>query len=123
MSLSSYIKEVRQFGARHFTLKKLMADRGLSKNAALNAIHRIKGRGELISPVRGLYVIVPPEHKPHGCIPVEELSPIMMKYLNAEYYVVLLSAASCYGAIRCTHLTSPATSPEVEVQTFAIRAA
>ncbi len=98
MSLSSYIKEIRQFGARHFTLEKLMADMRLSKNAALNAIHRIKEKGELISPLRGLYVIVPPEHMPHGCIPAEELVPIMMKHLNTEYYVALLSAAGFYGA-------------------------
>jgi predicted transcriptional regulator of viral defense system len=98
MSLSSYIKKVRQHGQRHFTLEKLMADMGLSKNAALNAIYRIKDHGELISPLKGLYVIVPPEHKLHGCIPAEELIPIIMKHLGAEYYVALLSAAGFYGA-------------------------
>ena len=98
MSLASYIKEIRQKGLRCFTLKQLMADMGLSKNAALNAVHRIKVQGELISPVRGLYIIVPPEHKPHGSIPAEELVPIIMKYIDAEYYVALLSAAAFYGA-------------------------
>ena len=98
MSLPNYIKEIRKYGARHFTLEKLMADMGLSKNAALSALYRIKEQGELISPLRGLYVIVPPEHRLHGCIPAEELIPIMMKHLNAEYYVALLSAAGFYGA-------------------------
>ncbi len=98
MRLSDYIKQIRQYGGRHFTLTKLMADMGLSKNAALNAIYRIKDQGELISPLKGLYVIVPPEHKLHGCIPAEELIPIVMNHLNAEYYVALLSAAGFYGA-------------------------
>ena len=98
MGLSDYIKKVRQYGGRHFTLKKLMTDMGLSKNAALNAIYRIKDQGELISPLKSLYVIVPPEHKLHGCIPAEELIPIIMKYLDVEYYVALLSAAGFYGA-------------------------
>ena len=98
MRLSNYIKEVRQNGRQHFTLKKLMMDMSLTKNSALNAISRMKKQGELISPSKGLYVIVPPEHKLHGCIPAEELIPIMMKYINAEYYTALLSAAGFYGA-------------------------
>ncbi len=98
MSLSEYIKKIRQHGKRHFTLERLMADMSLSKSAALSAIYRIKDHGELISPLKGLYVIVPPEHKLHGCIPAEELIPIIMKHLCAEYYVALLSAAGFYGA-------------------------
>ncbi len=98
MSLSSYIKKIRQHGERHFTLERLMADMGLSKNAALSAIYRIKNQGELVSPLKGLYVIVPPEHKLQGCIPAEELIPMIMNHLGAEYYVALLSAAGFYGA-------------------------
>ena len=98
MSLLDYIDEIRQLGVRCFSLEKLMADKGLSKSAALSAISRIKNRGKLMSPVRGFYVIVPPEHKLHGSIPAEELIPMMMHYLNAAYYVALLSAAGFYGA-------------------------
>ena len=98
MNLSSYIKEIRKNGQRYFTLEQLMADQSLSKNAALNAIYRLRGHGELISPARGLYVIVPPEHQPHGSIPSQELVPIVMKYLDANYYVALLSAGLFHGA-------------------------
>ena len=90
MNLSFYIKEIRKTGQRYFTLEQLMADQGLSKNTALNAIYRLKGHGELISPARGLYVIVPPEHQPHGSIPPQELVPLVMQYLGANYYVALL---------------------------------
>lgn len=98
MNLSVYIKEIRKTGQRCFTLEQLMADRGLSKNTALNAIHRLKGHGELISPARGLYVIVPPEHQPHGSIPPQELVPLVMQYVGANYYVALLSAGLFHGA-------------------------
>jgi predicted transcriptional regulator of viral defense system len=98
MNLSSYIKEIRKNGQRYFTLEQLMADQGLSKNAALNAIHRLKGHGELISPTRGLYVIIPPEHQPHGSIPPQELIPLVMQYLGTNYYVALLSAGLFHGA-------------------------
>ena len=59
-----------------------MTDLSISKNSALNAIYRMKKKGELISPLKGLYVIVPPEHMVHGSIPADELVPIIMKHLN-----------------------------------------
>ena len=98
MNLSIYIKEIRKKGQRYFTLKQLMSDLSLSKNAALNAIFRIKQHGDLISPMRGLYVIVPPECQSYGSIPAEELIPIIMKHIDTKYYVALLSAAAFYGA-------------------------
>jgi len=98
MNMSSYIKEIRKKGQRYFTLKQLMATQGLSKNTALNAIYRLGKRGELISPARGLYVIVPPEHQLHGSIPAEELVPLVMQYLGADYYVALLTAGLFHGA-------------------------
>ena len=78
MNLLAYIKELQKNGQRSFTLKQLRADQGLSKNAALNAISRLREHGELISPARGLYVIVPPERLPYGSIPAEDLVIILM---------------------------------------------
>ena len=98
MNLLAYIKEIRKNGQRYFTLKQLMSDLSLSKNAALNAISRLREHGEVISPARGLYVIVPPEHQPHGSIPAEELVPLIMEYLCANYYVALLTAGLFHGA-------------------------
>lgn len=98
MNLLNYIKKIRQTGKRYFTLEQLMLDRNLSKNAALNAIYRLKAHGDLMSPVRGLYVIIPPENQSQGSIPAEDLLPILMNYLKADYYVSLLSAAQYHGA-------------------------
>lgn len=93
-----YLEAIRSAGRRHFTLQEVMQDLGISESAARSGLSRLKKNIKVISPVKGMYVIVPPEHKPHGCIPAEELTPLMMDYLNAEYYVALLSAAVFYGA-------------------------
>lgn len=98
MNLNGYIKETRQNGKRFFTLEQVISDLNLSKNATLVAIHRSKAEGDLITPAKGLYVIVPPEHQPQGSIPAEELVPILMNYLKADYYVSLLSGAQFHGA-------------------------
>lgn len=93
-----YLEKLRSEGKRYFTSQEIKQTLNLSYGAARAGLSRLKRDGKLISPVNGLYVIVPPEHKSFGSIPAEELIPIMMKYLDARYYVALLSAAGFYGA-------------------------
>lgn len=93
-----YLEKLRSSGKRYFTSQEIMQALNLHYDAARAGLSRLKRDGKLISPVNGLYVIVPPEHKLYGSIPAEELIPIMMKHLDAEYYVALLSAAGFYGA-------------------------
>lgn len=95
---NEYIEKLRSGGKRGFTSKEIMQDLNISTGAARAGLYRLKKSGKLISPISGLYVIVPPEHKSYGSIPAEELIPIMMKHIAAEYYVALLSAAGFYGA-------------------------
>lgn len=95
---SDYLEKIRSTGKRCFTSDEIRQDLNLSADAARAGLYRLKKDGKLISPIRGLYVIVPPEHRSYGSIPAEELIPIMMKHINAEYYVALLSAAGFYGA-------------------------
>jgi hypothetical protein len=45
--------------------------------------------GDLVSPAKAFYVIVPPEYQAYGCIPAEKLIPILMDHLNIDYYVAL----------------------------------
>jgi predicted transcriptional regulator of viral defense system len=98
MNLTSYIKKIRQTGKQYFTIEQVLSDLNISRNYARVALHRLLSQGDIISPAKGLYVIVPPEHQPYGSIPAEELIPILMKYIEADYYVSLLSAARFYGA-------------------------
>ena len=95
-----YLEKLRSGGKRYFTSQEVMQALNLSYGAARAGLSRLKRDGKLISPFNGLYVIVPPEHKLYGSIPAEELIPIMMKYLGAEYYIALLSAAGFYLFLR-----------------------
>jgi predicted transcriptional regulator of viral defense system len=93
-----YIKSVRASGKQYFTTEQALADLNVSKNSLLSGLYRLKKEGDVISPAQGLYVIVPPEHQNFGCIPAEELLPILMKHLDIQYYAGLLTAALYHGA-------------------------
>lgn len=93
-----YLESLRSSGRRYFTAKEIRKDLNLSDVAARSGLYRLKRDGKVISPLSGLYVIVPPENRVFGSIPAEELIPILMKYLGAEYYVGLLSGAAYFGA-------------------------
>lgn len=98
MNIANYLKELQKKGNASFTLEHLMKNLNLSKGATLVALYRLKLQGDIISPAKGFYIIVPPESQPFGSIPAEELVPLLMKHLQADYYVALLSAAQYYGA-------------------------
>ncbi|MFN7094795.1 MAG: type IV toxin-antitoxin system AbiEi family antitoxin [Burkholderiales bacterium] len=93
-----YLERLRSDGRRHFTFKEIVQELNLSEVTAKSGIYRLKKAGKIISPLKGLYVIVPPEYTAYGSIPAEELVPIIMKQLGAKYYVSLLSAAAFHGA-------------------------
>lgn len=93
-----YLDKLRMDGRRHFTFQEIIQDLHISKNAAKTGLYRLKKAKKIITPIKGLYVIVPPEHQPYGSIPAEELLPIIMKHLKVDYYVGLLSAGLFYGA-------------------------
>ncbi|MDX2346256.1 MAG: type IV toxin-antitoxin system AbiEi family antitoxin [Legionella sp.] len=95
---SEYLDKLRSSGRRHFTSEEIRNELEISDSAARSGLYRLKKAKKIISPANGLYVIVPPEYKPYGSIPAEELVPILMQYLKAEYYVGLLSAGLFFGA-------------------------
>ena len=93
-----YLEKLRMSGRVHFTYQEIIDELSISENAAKTGLYRLKKAGNIITPIKGLYVIVPPEYKPCGSIPPEELIPIIMQHLKADYYVGLLSAGLFYGA-------------------------
>lgn len=93
-----YLEKIRSVGRRAFTLEQAQNDLSVSKASILSAISRLKKRGKIFSPVKGLYVIIPPEYRLLGCLPAEELIPLCMRYLNRSYYAGLLTAGKYYGA-------------------------
>ncbi|MBW8308047.1 MAG: type IV toxin-antitoxin system AbiEi family antitoxin [Candidatus Paracaedibacteraceae bacterium] len=97
-TLRDYISEIRKDGYRSFTVDKATKDLGINRKAVLLKCMRLIQRGELLSPVKGFYVPIPPEYQEVGSIPPDELIPLVMGYLKYDYYVCLLSAALYHGS-------------------------
>jgi len=95
---SDYLINLRKSGRLSFTVEEASRDLKISKFNALASICRVKKRGEIISPAKGFYVIIPPEHQLQGCLPATELVPIIMQHLQINYYTGLLSSAMYHGA-------------------------
>ena len=92
------IAELAARGQYHFTSSELRSALGVSGAAARQALSRLAAKGEIASPARGFYVIVPPEYRRLGCLPADQFIPALMEHRNARYYVGLLSAAQYHGA-------------------------
>ncbi len=98
VTLAQYIKNIRAKGKRSFTKQEALKDLKISNDSFNHRIERLKKTGDLISPARNFYVIVPPEHRALGSIPADELVALLMKYKKLDYYACLLTAAQYHGA-------------------------
>jgi predicted transcriptional regulator of viral defense system len=94
----NYIKSVRAAGHHAFTTQEGMGQLGTSRNAFNCGMYKLHKQGDIVSPAKNLYIIVPPEYQAVGCIPPDELVPLLMRHWNLNYYVCLLSAALYHGA-------------------------
>ncbi len=92
------IADLAAHGRYHFTSSELRSALGVSEQAARQALSRCAAKGEIASPARGFYVIVPPEYRRLGCLPADQFVPALMEHWSARYYVGLLSAAQYHGA-------------------------
>ena len=71
---------------------------GVSSGALLDAAERQQRKQNLVSPRRGFYVIVPPQHLAWGAPPPPWYIDDLMRHEGRPYYVGLLKAAELYGA-------------------------
>ena len=92
------IADLAARGRYHCTSSELRSALGVSEQAARQALSRCAAKGEIASPARGFYVIVPPEYRRLGCLPADQFVPALMEHMSAPYYVGLLSAAQYHGA-------------------------
>ena len=92
------IMDLSARGRHHFTSAELRSALGVSAAAARQALSRLAAKGEIASPSRGFYVIVPPEYRRLGCLPADQFIPALMEHRNVPYYAALLSAAQYHGA-------------------------
>ncbi len=98
LSARDYISGLAANGRYHFSSSEAHAALGVSADAAKLALNRLAKRGQLASPARSFYVIVPPEYRALGCLPADQFIPALMKRLGLSYYTGLLSAAQYHGA-------------------------
>jgi predicted transcriptional regulator of viral defense system len=98
MNLIQYIDGLQAKGSFCFSGVEAVAALESSPVAVRAALRRQRQKGELAMPVRGFYVIVPPEYRQIRCLPANQFIPSLMEYLNEPYYVGILSAGEYYGA-------------------------
>ncbi len=85
-------------GKSTFTVDEVATRTGASTNSVYAAIKYAADRQRLFSPVRGLYVIVPVEHRSRGVVPAAHFIDPMMRHIDVDYYVAYASAAQWWGA-------------------------
>lgn len=85
-------------GRSAFTATDLQERTAVSLDAVYSAVKYAMDRHRLFSPVRGLYVVVPPEHRAAGVVPAVRFVDPMMRHLDVDYYVAYASAAQWWGA-------------------------
>jgi hypothetical protein len=96
--LSDYLTTLLSRGELIFSKTSAIKALGKTDAAIRNSIKRKVASREVISLLRGHYLIIPPEYKQLGFVPPELFIDDLMKAANTPYYVGLLSAASFYGA-------------------------
>ncbi|MGD1011835.1 MAG: type IV toxin-antitoxin system AbiEi family antitoxin [Acidimicrobiales bacterium] len=71
---------------------------GSSPGSVRVAVAEAQRRHLLFSPVRGLYVIIPPQHRHEGTVPADWFLDDLCRHLDRNYYLGYLSAAARHGA-------------------------
>lgn len=96
--IKEYIDSLHQAGKAAFSSREAEQALGISKQALAMAVSRLRKKGQLVTPYRDFHVPIPPEYRPLGCLPANQLIPPLMKHVGSDYYLCLLSAAEVHGA-------------------------
>ena len=97
-ALSSYVSGLLSVGRAVFTAEEAEQALGVGRGAFLDAAERLQRREALLSPRRGFYVVVPPQHASWGAPPPAWYIDALMRHEGQAYYVGLLKAAELHGA-------------------------
>ena len=85
-------------GRPTFTLEDAMSATSLRRPALALALHRLKARKLIVSPMRGFYVCVPDRYQLRGEVPPSFYVDDLMRQLGRRYYLGLTSSAAIWGA-------------------------
>lgn len=99
MFVKDFIKKQLSVGKYAFSIQEIEKayGAGQSHKSVLTALERLARKKEVISPIRGFYLIIPPEFSIPGCLPPDQVAVLLTQHWQARYYVGLLSAAQYYG--------------------------
>jgi len=96
--ISRWIQTLQSHGLQDFTVDEAHRALGGSLQRVQVGLSRLAAKGVLIRPVKGLYIIVAPEHRALGAPPPLWYIDTLMQRLDLPYYVGILSAAALHGA-------------------------
>jgi predicted transcriptional regulator of viral defense system len=94
-----WVEDLPKMGRISFSQEDAMGQfPGMAVENIRNSLYRLVKNGTIQSVWHGFFVIVPAEYGLRGIVPPIEYIDQLMRYLNREYYVALLSAAAVQGA-------------------------
>jgi hypothetical protein len=85
-------------GITSVTNEELSALLGVSQNQMLQRLAPLVRRSEIISPCRGFWIPIPFEYRQWGAPEATYYIDRMMRYLEIDYYIGWMTAASILGA-------------------------
>jgi predicted transcriptional regulator of viral defense system len=80
------------------TTEEIAQTAGRSVDAVRHGLARLREQGRVFSPARGFHVFVPSEFRSWRVVPATWFIDELMVFMERDYYVALLSAASLHGA-------------------------
>ena len=96
--LENFINELRSNGRYAFSLQEVRNQFDQSYQAIKKALQRLKKKKEIALIRNEFYVVITPEYRSKGILPPSLFISELMKFLERDYYIGLLNAASYYGA-------------------------
>ena len=106
-----YVGGLAARGRYHFTAAEMRQSLGVSPAAAKQALLRLAKQGQVASPARGFYVIVPPEYRQLGCLPADQFIPALMEQHKLTYYAGFYLPRSSMAPHIIVHRSSRSSSP------------
>ncbi|MGN8225523.1 type IV toxin-antitoxin system AbiEi family antitoxin domain-containing protein [Gracilimonas sp. BCB1] len=96
--LDAYLDEMRSRGRFTFTSNEVIEKFHLTENAFKKTIQRLLQKNRVARLRNEFYLIIPPEYASRQTLPLGYFIDDLMKFLERDYYVGLLTAAMYHGA-------------------------
>jgi predicted transcriptional regulator of viral defense system len=96
--LDAYLDELRSRGRYTFESDEIIEEFNLSDNAFKKTTQRLLQQNRISRLRKEFYLIIPPEFSARQTLPLGYFVDDLMKFLDRDYYVGLLTAAMYHGA-------------------------